>query len=265
MNKYINKHIKQQHNKLRRMQNSDPKAYWKYLNSLKGRRATDSPPLDDFYRHYSNIYTSDQSQDDLDIGNINFKNENDILNRPFTAEEIGKCIAKLKNAKYCGFDEIINEYIKVSKAQMLPIYVGLFNLILNTGTIPEVWSKGKIMPIYKNNGDSTNPDNYRPISILSCLGKLFTALLSERLSTFIEENAILKENQAGFRKHYSTTDHIFALYSLIEILKHEKKKLFCSFIDLSKAFDSVWRIGLWRKLLDNSIDGKFLKLFIICI
>ena len=259
MNKYINKHIKQQHNKLRRMQNSYPKAYWIYLNSLKGRRATDSPPLDDFYRHFSHIYTSDQSQDELNIGNINFNNENDILNRPITAEEIGKCIAKLKNAKSCGFDEIINEYIKVSKAQMLPIYVGLFNLILNTGIIPEIWSQGKIMPIYKNNGDSTNPDNYRPISTLSCLGKLFTALLSERLSTFIEENAILKENQAGFRKHYSTTDHIFALYSLIEILKHEKKKLFCSFIDLSKAFDSVWRIGLWRKLLNNSIDGKFLK------
>ena len=148
---------------------------------------------------------------------------------------------------------------------MLPIYVGLFNLILNTGIIPEIWSQGKIMPIYKNNGDSTNPDNYRPISILSCLGKLFTALLSERLSTFIEENAILKENQAGFRKHYSTTDHIFALYSLIEILKHEKKKLFCSFIDLSKAFDSVWRIGLWRKLLIIQLMENSSRLFIICI
>ena len=93
-----------------------------------------------------------------------------------------------------------------------------------TGTIPEIWSHGKIMPIYKNSGNSTDPNNYRPISILSCLGKLFTALLSERLNTFMEVDEILKENQAGFRKHYSTTDHIFSLYSLLEILKYEKKK-----------------------------------------
>ena len=190
---------------------------------------------------------------------INLQDENNFLNRQFTADEIEKCISKLNNNKACGFDEIINEYIKVTKSKILPIYVGLFNLILNTCTIPEIWSHGRIMPIYKNSGDSTYPNNYRPISILSCLGKLFTALLSERLNTFMEEDKILKENQAGFRKHYSTTDHIFSLYSLLEILKHEKKKLFCSFIDLSKAFDSVWGVGLWRKLLNYSINGKFFK------
>ena len=240
MNKFINKHIKQRQNTLRRMQKSDPKAYWKYLNSLKGKKVSKSPSLEDFFHHFSEVYSSEQPQDQLNMEDINLQDENNFLNRKFTADEIEKCISKLNNNKACGFDEIINEYIKVTKSKMLPIYVGLFNLILNTGTIPEIWSHGKIMPIYKNSGNSTDPNNYRPISILSCLGKLFTALLSERLNTFMEEDEILKENQAGFRKHYSTTDHIFSLYSLLEILKYEKKKLFCSFIDLSKAFDSVW-------------------------
>ena len=60
-------------------------------------------------------------------------------------------------------------------------------------------------------------------------------------SRFLEINDILEENQAGFRASYSTTDHIFVLQSLIELLKVKKMILFCSFIDFSKAFDSVWR------------------------
>ena len=135
----------------------------------------------------------------------------------------------------------------------------LFNLILRSGAIPVQWSIGKIKPIYKNSGDRNDPDNYRPISLLSCLGKLFTSLLSDRLSTFLEECEILHQNQAGFRRNYSTTDHIFSLYALTEIMKFEKKKLFCSFVDFSKAFDSVWRVGLWRKLLRNEVSGIFFR------
>ena len=129
---------------------------------------------------------------------------------------------------------------------MLPIYASLFNLILDTGHIPDQWLEGKIQTIYKNKGHSLDPNNYHPITLLSCLGKLFTAILKDQLSNFLEKNDLLKENQAGFRKHYSTVDHIFSLYSLIEILKNEKKKLFCCFVDFSKTFDLVWHIGLWR-------------------
>ena len=126
-------------------------------------------------------------------------------------------------------DEIVNEYLKITKDCMLPKYASLFNFILDTGHIPDQWLEGKIQPIYKNKGDPLDPNNYRPITLLSCLGKLFTATLNDRLSNFLGENDLLKENQAGFRKDYSTVDNIFSLYSLIEILKNEKKKMFCCF------------------------------------
>ena len=71
---------------------------------------------------------------------------------------------------------------------------------------------------------------------------------------------LLEENQAGFRAGYSTCDHVFSLHALIEILKAKKQKLFCSFIDFSKAFDSVWRVGLWSKLLKNNINEKFFRI-----
>ena len=143
---------------------------------------------------------------------------------------------------------------------MLPIYEVLFNIIFDQGVIPTPWLEGIIRPIFKKSGDISNPENYRPISILSCFGKLFTAVLNARLTKFIDSNNILEENQAGFRKGYSTSDHVFALHALIELLKTRKKNLFCCFVDFTKAFDSVWRVGLWQKLLKSSVDGKMFRI-----
>jgi hypothetical protein len=141
---------------------------------------------------------------------------------------------------------------------MSPLFVVLFNYILDHGVIPDAWLIGTIKPIYKNKGSPKDPVNYRPITILSCLGKIFTSILNTRINTFLFENNLLNENQAGFREHYSTTDHIFSLHFLIEKIRSEKKKLFCSFIDFSAAFDSIWRAGLWCKLLKLGITGKIL-------
>ena len=91
------------------------------------------------------------------------------------------------------------------------------------------------------------------------MGKLFTSILNMRLNDYLEESMLLGENQAGFRRHYSTLDHIFYLHALIEILKSRKQKLFCCFVDFSSAFDSVWKAGLWHKLLKSKINGKVLE------
>lgn len=126
-----------------------------------------------------------------------------------------------------GYDSILNEYIKSTRFVLLPVYELLFNRILDTGYFPEQWSVGTIKPIYKNKGSTSEAANYRPITILSCLGKLFTSILNDRLNTFLEDALLLSENQAGFRKQYSTLDHIFSLNAIIEIIQHRKKKLFC--------------------------------------
>ncbi len=123
-----------------------------------------------------------------------------------------------------GSDMIFNEHIKTSKTVMMPIYISLFNLLDSTGILPESWTIGIIKPIYKNKGNVHEPQNYRPITILSCLGKLFTSVLNLRLNNFLDENITLEENQAGFRKGYTTTDHMFVLNSLIELLRKTKEK-----------------------------------------
>lgn len=110
--------------------------------------------------------------------------------------------------------------------------------------------------IYKNKGKENDPKKYRPITIVSCRGKLFTAVLNVRLNEYSEEFSSIKENQCGFRQNYSTLDNIFSIFILFQILKSKKKKLYCAFIDFEKAFDRVWRDCLFYKLVLNQINGK---------
>ena len=76
------------------------------------------------------------------------------------------------------------------------------------------------------------------------------------LNTFADELHLISETQTGFRKGYSTTDNIFVLDFLSKYALYNKKKIFCGFIDFRQAFDTVWRQGLWTKVLKSGIDGK---------
>ena len=263
MNFHINKFNRLQQKKLRKLHDKNPKQYWKILNSIDDKDEKSNIELDTLFNFFKDLNKSnDSAYDDQTNNNINVhidEETDDILNCYITENEIIKGIKSLKNNKACSNDRIINEYLKNTADLMVPIYVLFFNLVLDTGFLPESWLEGIIRPIYKRKGDPHQPENYRPITILSCFGKLFTSILNSRLHKFLELNNILEENQAGFRSGYSTTDHIFVLQSLIELLKVKKMKLFCSFIDFSKAFDSVWRVGLWMKLISNNINGKIFR------
>ena len=102
--------------------------------------------------------------------------------------------------------------------------------------IPEICTLGMIKPIYKNKGSTLDPANYRPITLLSCLGKVFTAALNNRIQHFIDEHEIINNCQTGFQKANSTIDHIFTQHGLIELVCKGKRKLVCAFIDLKQAF-----------------------------
>lgn len=169
-------------------------------------------------------------------------------------------VKNLKTSKSPGSDNILNEHIKYTINAFSPIYIQLFNLILDTGVIPDSWVLGDILPIYKNKGSINLPENYRPITLLSCLGKLFTSILNNRLTKYVEKYEIISHCQAGFRKGLSTVDNLFVLQCLFELSKTSKNKLFCAFVDFKQAFDNVWRDGLWYKIQKYGINGKCLNL-----
>ncbi len=175
----------------------------------------------------ADLFRNENDLDDFNVNNLPMFNE--ALNSQFTEQEIDKAIKVLKNNKSPSiFDNIINEYLKNAPANLLAVLRLFFNIILDSGIFPDVWSKGVILPFYKHKGDVNDPDNYRGITILSCFGKLFSSVLNNRLNVFLESNNILCEEQAGFRKHYSTVDHIFSLKLLVDIyLTHDKKIVLC--------------------------------------
>ena len=89
-------------------------------------------------------------------------------------EELNKNLKLLNNKKAAGVDLIKNEFLKNSPPSVITLAVNLFNLILKTGIVPLEWCLGLIVPIYKNKGAVNDPNNYRGITLLSCLGNFFT-------------------------------------------------------------------------------------------
>ena len=240
---------------------SDPKGFWNILSTKSKQKNENNISLSCFKQHFEKLNQVDTERS----GGVGFNPEeltqstNEELNKDFTFVEIKNIIKKLKNGKSCGYDNIINEYLKNSPDSVIEVIVHLFNLVLNTGIVPTDWCIGLIFPLFKNKGSKNNVDNYRGITLLSVIGKLFTSALNSRLTTYLESISALGEEQAGFRKGYSTLNHIFVLHTIIDFYLQKRKRLYCAFIDYSKAFDLIDRSKLWGKLLSSGIRGNIIK------
>ena len=105
--------------------------------------------------------------------------------------------------------------LKEGQSVISPFLITLANKILGTQYYPEEWSIGIITPLYKT-GELDNPDNYKGIALNSCISKLFTTLLNNRLTEVIENKNLLKRNQLGFRKGFRTADHMLTVKTLID-------------------------------------------------
>lgn len=251
--KYKDNKIKQ----IRTLKTTDPRKYWKIINP-QSKTDKNMAPLDDLYNFFKASNTTDSSDTDNNMNYEEVENDelNEEINTSISENEILQAVKNLKNNKSSGVDDIVNEQIKTTISYMLPIYHKLFNVIFDTGIIPEYWTMGNIKPIYKSKGDPKQPENYRPITILSCFGKLFTAIINNRLNQYADNHNIISSSQSGFRKRHSTVDNLFIIKSLIDLVRSSRKKLYCCFVDFKQAFDTVWRDGLWTKLLQSRINGK---------
>ena len=114
-----------------------------------------------------------------------------------------------------------------------------------------------IHPIFKA-GDPSDPGNYRGITVVVILAKLYAMVLEARASSWAEHVKCRAKGQAGFRKDFRTTDQVFIIQTLIQQARQEKRKLYCCFVDFKKAFDLVPRQTLWKVLEQRGMTGKVL-------
>ena len=103
-------------------------------------------------------------------------------------------------------------------------------------------------------------NNYRGITILSSIAKIFTKMINNRLSKWLDLNKIISESQFGFREKRNTTDCMFILNGLLDILFSQGKKLYACFFDYSKAYDLLDRSAVYYKLFEAGISSKVLNI-----
>ena len=121
-------------------------------------------------------------------------------------------------------------------------------------------SRGIIVPLHKK-GDPNDVNHYRGITLVSSFFlKCFTSILNKRVNDWVENNNIVSDAQFGLRKGRSSVDAILVLNAVIQKILNEKKRLYCAFIDLKKAFDSINLHNVWYKLFKQGLNGKNITL-----
>ena len=249
-------------NKILKLSKENSKLFWK---KIKNKKNTKIPNLD-FDNHFKQLFStfppdlSDTTKTTLEVHRILKPVTHDnFLDSAITLDELNLALRNLKNDKSPGSDKIINEFLKYNTDLFKKTVLMIFNVLFDKGYFPDVWSTGLIIPIFKA-GDEHDVNNYRGISLLSCVGKLFTCIINNRLNKWAESQNVFDQNQYGFRDKKSTVDAMFILQSIVDTFIENGNMLFVSFIDLKKAFDSTNHEVLWYKLFKNGINTKIISL-----
>ncbi|CAG5021593.1 unnamed protein product [Parnassius apollo] len=153
---------------------------------------------------------------------------------------------RMKAGKVAGYDRVSPEMLRAGEKVVAGLLYTLFNLCWELKRVPDDWCKAVLVSIYKGKGSQQDCKNYRGISLLSIVGKLYAKVLIERVMK--ETDGKIWDVQAGFRKGMGCTDQVFSMRMIAEKFLAKNQKVFCAFMDLEKAYDRVDRNVLWQTL-----------------
>jgi len=252
---------------------------WKIINSLVGKSCTKTIPSEmrseqgvltssesianNFNEYFSGIASKlDSEMPRTDVSPLDYLGErvaNSFYVGPASASDSLSIISTLKN-KSCSLFSIPNFVYKFNRDIFSPIITNLFNMSTSTGIFPNILKTARIIPIYKS-GEKTLTSNYRPISTLSVISKIFEKLMAKQLISFINSFNILVPCQFGFRENSSTSDAILEFLDKLYGALDRREITISVFLDFSKAFDTVSHSILIRKLDHLGIRGVALDWF----
>ena len=180
---------------------------------------------------------------------------NSLAFHPTDKDEIINIISKFKTGKSCGPTSIPINIFQLIQLEVASPLAKIANLSFETGVQPEKLKLAKVIPIFKK-GSKLSTENYRPISLLSNINKIFEKIVFERVYGFIEKHDVIYKHQYGFRKKHSTNHALICITEQIRKALDENKFAFGVFVDFQKAFDTVNHDILLNKLERYGISGS---------
>jgi endonuclease/exonuclease/phosphatase family metal-dependent hydrolase len=175
---------------------------------------------------------------------------------PTSEEEVGQIIAKLNTGKAPDNCGITAEHLKYAGKSLLPTITKIMNTILRTKIVPRTMKEGVLTPIEKKGKDKTKADGYRGITVLSVLEKTLENIFTSRLNKIVDPSQ--NPMQRGFTANCGSNNAALLVSEALNDCKDEKKTLFLTTLDATKAFDVVSHESLFRKLYLDGVEGDML-------
>ncbi|KAG1671258.1 Protein transport protein Sec31A [Nymphon striatum] len=234
------------------------KEFWIFFKNKK-KQEISGPSVESFERHLCNIFQTSDQTPTQNIIHYELSPSDPLLDQEISEDEIISALAESRGSSSPGLDGISYTFLKNNQQLLTPVLSKLFNDCFQMKLLPPQWNVSKIVMIFKK-GNVCDPSNYRPINLLSCLYKLYSRILTKRLSQWCDIHNILSNFQYGFRTGLGTQDALFNITTLIQqsIYKNPNSTIFSTFIDFKMAFDRVNRDILFKKLQLMGISKHFL-------
>lgn len=173
---------------------------------------------------------------------------------------VSTVIQLLKPRKSAGPDKIKNFMLKQLPIEGIQFLTYIFNSCIKFQYFPAIWKVARVVPIPKPSKPNNKIENYRPISLLSCVSKVFEKILNSQIWNVIEEKEILPNEQFGFRPRHSTTHQVKRVCNFVQNSFACKKSTALVLLDIEKAFDTVWHNGLIFKLIKLGFPSHLIKI-----
>ena len=154
-----------------------------------------------------------------------------------------------------GPDQIHYDFFRHFSEATLHLLLRTFNHLWQNNIYPESWRESIIIALPKPGKNRSNPNNYRPIALTSCLGKLLERMIAKRLSHTFEKHSMISKYQCGFRKNHSPLDHLIRIETDIRKGFKSKQHTVAVFLDITKAYDMVYKPALIQKIYNLGIRG----------
>ena len=270
-----NAHLKMQVNKLLGSK-LNPHQYHQTLKNIMGRTKNQTiPPLEtvdgetvtdntqkanilnDFFVSQTQLHTDALSlpEETPNIRQIPFLEDIKV-----TEVEVLKLLNNLDVNKSTGSDNLPTKIIKLTAIIILEPLCRLFNKSLRMGLFPLTWKEATVTPIFKNKGSASDPENYRPISLLPCLSKILEKIVFNRIYEHSITHHLLTEKQSGYRPHHCTQLQLMYLTHNLYKSLDGGRDMTAVFLDISKYFDKIWHEGLIFKCKNEFfISGSLLS------